>query len=164
MQANHQGNSDAPAATAPWPAALVASRPATSALLAKWQARHIKSRMEQTDGAGGSATSAGTPAASATATDGGNGQQANGNGTNGTGSGAAGNASTASALFRCPISGVIMVDPVLMTDGYSYERSAAEAWVDSNNTSPKTKEILRNRDLVPNTALKAAIQEWRQQA
>lgn len=59
--------------------------------------------------------------------------------------------------FVCPISQDKMVDPVICADGQTYERSQIEEWLRTNNTSPKTNLPLRNKVLVPNMALKAAI-------
>lgn len=59
--------------------------------------------------------------------------------------------------LQCPITMTIMEDPVICSDGFSYERSAIESWLRTNNTSPKTNEILPSKALNPNKTLKAAI-------
>ena len=63
--------------------------------------------------------------------------------------------------FECPILFEMMKDPVLAADGFSYERSAIEAWLRSHNTSPKTNEPLVHKNLIPNLTLKALINDWR---
>ena len=45
-------------------------------------------------------------------------------------------------MFVCPITKKVMQDPVMATDGYSYEKSAIEEWQKNHNTSPTTKQIL----------------------
>jgi len=35
----------------------------------------------------------------------------------------------------------VMRDPVLATDGYSYERSAIEQWLRTHNTSPMSNQV-----------------------
>ncbi len=57
-----------------------------------------------------------------------------------------------------------MSDPVIAPDGHSYEREAIERWiatrklVDELPTSPKTGLVLQNEVLVPNHALRNAIE------
>lgn len=67
--------------------------------------------------------------------------------------------------FNCPIFQEIMQDPVVAADGYTYEAEALRGWLDSgHNTSPMTNLELANSNLVPNHALRSAIQEWLQQS
>ncbi|PWA92227.1 U-box domain-containing protein kinase family protein [Artemisia annua] len=66
--------------------------------------------------------------------------------------------------FICPIFQEIMQDPMVAADGFTYEGEALRGWLDSgNNTSPMTNLELANSNLVPNHALRSAIQEWLQQ-
>ena len=62
--------------------------------------------------------------------------------------------------FTCPINYELMVDPVVASDGHSYERSAIQTWLDRgpNQKSPLTHEKLK-RTLVPNHALRRRIEE-----
>ena len=64
--------------------------------------------------------------------------------------------------FECPILMEVMTDPVICSDGFSYERAAIEAWLRSHSTSPKTNESLQSRSLIPNKTLKAAIITWKE--
>jgi hypothetical protein len=69
--------------------------------------------------------------------------------------------------FFCPITLSLMVDPVIAADGHSYERTAIEDWMrrsGENFHSPMTNELLPNRDLLPNFALKNAIKVFRSNA
>ncbi|KAK9814800.1 hypothetical protein WJX72_011673 [[Myrmecia] bisecta] len=50
----------------------------------------------------------------------------------------------------CPITQVVVVDPVIAADGHTYERFAIESWFSSHNTSPMTNEPVASRALVPN--------------
>ena len=60
----------------------------------------------------------------------------------------------------CPITQAIMTDPVIGSDGITYERSAIEAWFAAgNSTSPMTRQPMTSQSLVPNYALKALIEE-----
>ena len=45
-------------------------------------------------------------------------------------------------LFSCPITGEIMIKPVVLTDGHTYEEEAIKMWLINNNTSPKTNKSL----------------------
>jgi len=53
-----------------------------------------------------------------------------------------------------------MNDPVTCADGHSYERASIELWLATHNTSPKTGAQLPNNALIPNHALRNAIEEW----
>ena len=44
----------------------------------------------------------------------------------------------------------IMTDPVLAADGFTYNRPEITLWLDSNNTSPHTRQPLDNKTLLPN--------------
>ena len=66
-----------------------------------------------------------------------------------------------SDCFKCPISKEIMEDPVLASDGISYERVYLETWMKAKgNYSPMTRETIRN-ELIPNRAIKDAIEYYR---
>lgn len=62
--------------------------------------------------------------------------------------------------FFCPISCELMVDPVTCSDGHSYDRSNIERWLLSSNMSPVTGLALPTRHLIPNHALRNAIEEF----
>ena len=62
--------------------------------------------------------------------------------------------------FLCPISLELMLDPVICADGQSYERDNIVAWLDENNTSPVTGLPFPSRALIPNYALRDAIDDW----
>ncbi|EPS70423.1 hypothetical protein M569_04335 [Genlisea aurea] len=67
------------------------------------------------------------------------------------------------SYFVCPIFQEIMQDPVVAADGFTYESEALKGWLESgHDTSPMTNLKLPNTDLVPNHALRSAIQEWLQ--
>lgn len=59
-----------------------------------------------------------------------------------------------------------MQDPVVASDGFTYEAEALKGWLDSgHDTSPMTnlKLPLPHNNLLPDHALRSAIQEWLQQ-
>ena len=58
----------------------------------------------------------------------------------------------------CPITQMVMVDPVVCCDGNSYERSAIASWLKDHDSSPLTGERL-DGVLLPNTRLRAVISE-----
>ena len=63
--------------------------------------------------------------------------------------------------FICPITSEIMADPVSTADGFSYEREAITEWfAGGNKTSPITGAPLEHQHMVPNHALRSAIQEF----
>ncbi|KAM4626734.1 WD repeat, SAM and U-box domain-containing protein 1 [Discoglossus pictus] len=63
--------------------------------------------------------------------------------------------------FLCPITREIMIDPVIASDGYSYERKAIESWISTQKrTSPMTNLPLSTLLLTPNRTLKMALNRW----
>jgi hypothetical protein len=64
-----------------------------------------------------------------------------------------------------------MVDPVMTSEGFSYERVNIERHLDQERAqgmvvfwrSPTTNAVLTDSNLYPNIALKSAIEEWRDQ-
>ena len=61
--------------------------------------------------------------------------------------------------LRCPISGQIMVDPVILaSSGVSYERSLLETWIEERGTDPETGEPLADRRVLENPCLKSLIE------
>ncbi|GAB4837986.1 hypothetical protein Ancab_027513 [Ancistrocladus abbreviatus] len=63
--------------------------------------------------------------------------------------------------YYCPILKEIMEDPHIAPDGYTYERRAIEAWLETHNISPVTNAELTHFLLTPNKTLRSAIQDWR---
>lgn len=60
--------------------------------------------------------------------------------------------------FLCPITHEIMTDPVICTDGFTYERGAITEWLLSGRfTSPMTNEPLKDTKFLPNNTLKNSI-------
>ena len=58
----------------------------------------------------------------------------------------------------CPITGTVMVDPVLAADGHTYEREAIRKWFVDSSLSPMTGTQIDTRRLIPNLALRSQIQ------
>ena len=55
-----------------------------------------------------------------------------------------------------------MADPVIATDGHSYDRKEIERWfATGKQTSPMTNEEMPCQTLIPNRLLKSQIAEWR---
>ncbi|KAL0021777.1 hypothetical protein WJX79_009116 [Trebouxia sp. C0005] len=62
-------------------------------------------------------------------------------------------------LLCCPITKVVMVEPVIAADGHTYERAAIETWLLENTTSPVTRKDLAHMRLVPNILIRGLIIE-----
>ena len=60
--------------------------------------------------------------------------------------------------FICPITGDIMKDPVIGSDGHTYERLAIEQWLRQEGTSPITRQTMNLTDLTTNIALRDTIE------
>ncbi|KAL6906435.1 hypothetical protein ACP4OV_004036 [Aristida adscensionis] len=65
------------------------------------------------------------------------------------------------SYFLCPILQEVMRDPQVAADGVTYEGDAIRGWLDAGReVSPVTRQRLAHRELVPNLALRAAIQDY----
>ncbi len=62
--------------------------------------------------------------------------------------------------FRCPINMTIMRNPVICSDGHSYEKRAIQEWFRKSNKSPQTNLVLDNQILIPNHSLRKSIEEF----
>ncbi|KAJ3672318.1 hypothetical protein LUZ60_007039 [Juncus effusus] len=63
--------------------------------------------------------------------------------------------------FLCPISLEIMLDPVIIATGQTYERRSIQQWIDAGHRScPKTRKALNHLQLAPNYALRNLILQW----
>lgn len=60
--------------------------------------------------------------------------------------------------FLCPITLEIMNDPVICEDGYTYERTSIMSI--HNSLSPMTRQPINKSKLIPNRALKSAIDRF----
>ncbi|KAJ9525337.1 hypothetical protein QJQ45_003294 [Haematococcus lacustris] len=67
----------------------------------------------------------------------------------------------APSSFYCPVSMELMADPVMVATGHTYDRACIEKWLQQGNrTCPVTGMRLRHLELIPNYALRTAIQVW----
>ncbi|EER91973.1 hypothetical protein SORBI_3001G305800 [Sorghum bicolor] len=65
------------------------------------------------------------------------------------------------SYFLCPILQEAMRDPHVAADGFTYEGDAIRGWLDGgNDASPVTGQPLAHRELAPNLALAAVIQDY----
>ncbi|KAL0437361.1 UNVERIFIED_CONTAM: U-box domain-containing protein 3 [Sesamum radiatum] len=63
--------------------------------------------------------------------------------------------------FRCPLSLELMLDPVIVASGQTYEGTAIRKWLDHGLvTCPKTGNLLAHKNLIPNYTVKALITNW----
>lgn len=63
--------------------------------------------------------------------------------------------------FRCPLSLEIMLDPVIVASGQTYERASIQKWLDHGlTTCPKTGQKLAHSNLIPNYTVKALVANW----
>ncbi|CAM4777575.1 unnamed protein product [Rotaria magnacalcarata] len=60
-------------------------------------------------------------------------------------------------LLRCPITMELFHDPVLASDGHTYERQEIEQWIRSRGTSPLTRQPLSIDQLYPNRKVKELV-------
>jgi hypothetical protein len=66
------------------------------------------------------------------------------------------------SAFVCPVTWEAFSDPVTAADGHSFERTYIEAWFRAGHrTSPLTGCLLPHTNLLPNHALRNAVDDWR---
>jgi len=58
--------------------------------------------------------------------------------------------------FECNL----MADPVMASDGFTYERDSMEKWMKAHGTSPRTGEPLEHKFLMPNMMARQLIAAW----
>lgn len=65
------------------------------------------------------------------------------------------------SYFCCPLSLELMLDPVIVASGQTYERSSIQKWLDHGLTiCPKTRQTLAHTNLITNYTVKAMIANW----
>lgn len=57
----------------------------------------------------------------------------------------------------------LMADPVVASDGYTYERESIVLWMKNHSTSPTTSEPLEHKLLIPNHLVRKQIVAWCEQ-
>ena len=75
------------------------------------------------------------------------------------------NKPVADSEFFCPLDRnrtELMVDPVIATDGVTYERARIMNWLETNDQSPVEQGQTLERDVIPNKKLKAKIAQYKQ--
>ena len=60
--------------------------------------------------------------------------------------------------FICPITYELMREPVVASDGHTYEKNAIEKWLKTNQISPRNGEPIDTL-IIPNINLKKLIQD-----
>ena len=63
--------------------------------------------------------------------------------------------------FLCQISKEIMKDPVLASDGHTYEKANIESYLKQHNKSPVTGEPMQHTFVFPNNSVKQLIEKFR---
>ncbi|KAL9646355.1 hypothetical protein ABK040_014507 [Willaertia magna] len=61
--------------------------------------------------------------------------------------------------YICSISQQLMIDPVIIETGHTFERSSIEEWLKSKNTCPITRKKLKVKVPTPNFGLRLTINE-----
>ncbi|KAL5561919.1 hypothetical protein UlMin_031666 [Ulmus minor] len=65
------------------------------------------------------------------------------------------------SYFRCPLSSELMLDPVIVASGQTYDRSSIQKWLDHGLTiCPKTRQMLAHTNLITNYTVKAMVATW----
>lgn len=65
--------------------------------------------------------------------------------------------------LRCPISLCLMKDPVIASDGITYDRESIEKWLEAgNSTSPITRQTITKENIIPNILARTYCNEYRE--
>lgn len=63
--------------------------------------------------------------------------------------------------FCCPISLDLMMDPVIVSTGQTYDRESITKWMEEGHTNcPSSGQVLTSKRVVPNRALRNLISQW----
>ena len=62
--------------------------------------------------------------------------------------------------FMCPISKSIFYNPVILSDGHTYEKMHILEWLKYNNKSPMTNRNLVNKNISPNILIRGMVRDW----
>lgn len=65
--------------------------------------------------------------------------------------------------FICKISFDLMTEPVMTSNGYTYEKESIEKWLKNHNNEPLTNEVIVEKNIFPNRFVKKKIDEWKEQ-
>ena len=55
---------------------------------------------------------------------------------------------------------ILMIDPVVASDGHTYERESIEQWMTSHDASPTTSQPLEHKILIPNHLVRKQVVSW----
>ncbi|XAR58645.1 Ubiquitin--protein ligase [Bertholletia excelsa] len=65
------------------------------------------------------------------------------------------------SYFLCPLSLELMLDPVIVASGQTYDRASIQKWLDNGlSLCPKTRQTLSHTNLIPSYTVKALIAKW----
>lgn len=64
--------------------------------------------------------------------------------------------------LECPITNVLLTDPLSGTDGHTYQRSFIESWLKEHQVSPITGEKMTLEELRPNRLVKKFVEAFKQ--
>lgn len=64
--------------------------------------------------------------------------------------------------LKCCITNEVMQQPVITSDGHTYDQTAITRWLEGHATSPKTGRVLPDKVLRPNHSMRAQIITWRE--
>lgn len=63
--------------------------------------------------------------------------------------------------FRCPLSTELMLDPVIVASGQTFDKTSIKKWLDNGlAVCPRTRQVLTHQELIPNYTVKAMIGSW----
>jgi hypothetical protein len=60
----------------------------------------------------------------------------------------------------CPITSLIYLNPVIIEDGFTYERDEIVKWLKHNDSSPMTRMIIRDKKMFTNHSIKQQVNEY----
>ena len=65
-----------------------------------------------------------------------------------------------SVELLCPITHALMMEPVVIASGHTFEKAAIEAWFSRSNTNPLTGEALSHTHTIPNISVRTLCKDY----
>ncbi|XVF30938.1 hypothetical protein REPUB_Repub16aG0102100 [Reevesia pubescens] len=62
--------------------------------------------------------------------------------------------------FKCPLSGQIMTDPVILITGQTYDRPSIQKWLNEAGKCDLSRQVFSHTILTPNCLVRELISEW----
>ena len=66
-----------------------------------------------------------------------------------------------SSCLKCPLTGKLFEDPVVLETGYSFEKEALQIYLQNNDVCPRTHQKLVSKDFISNLTIRLIVQRFK---